>query len=175
MRNSAAIAALGVAVSAIITACGGSSSPAARTAPSSAVLTGSPCPTPAGGKDQPWPRVVPRDLPKPPHITIVKQETTSGGLHVIQFSTPLSLRESVLFVVRQLPKAGYTLGRGDAEASEADAPFSRGDIRGTFKIAAVASCRTQWLLAIGRRSATSGSSFSPSAEPSTSDSDNPFG
>jgi hypothetical protein len=64
------------------------------------------------------------------------------------FTTPISLRESVLFVVEAMPAAGYTLARGDAENTEADAPFVKGDLRGVLRMIAVEPCRTDWLMAL---------------------------
>ena len=63
----------------------------------------------------------------------------------------MSLREGVLFVVDRFPKAGFTLGRGDAEQSEADAPFQRGEaLRGLVRIFFKKDCETLWLLAVVR-------------------------
>src|SRR5207248_1949358 len=81
----------------------------------------------------PWPAALPRDLPKPLHARIQQATTTTDGVHIIKFTTQTSLRDGVLFVVRRLPKAGYVLGRGDAEASEADAPFVHGNTRGLYR------------------------------------------
>ncbi len=53
-----------------------------------------------------------------------------------------------LFIVFLATAAGYTLGRGDAEAIEADVPFSRGELRGLLKMVAQEPCRTQWILAL---------------------------
>lgn len=174
VRASGAVAALSVAVAAVATGCGGSSAPAAAPATSSVSPTVSPCPTPSDGKDEQWPAQVPRDLPKPPHLTIVSQQTTSDGVHLVRFSTPMSLRESVLFVVNRLPRAGYVLGRGDAEASEADAPFVHGEVRGLLKMVATLPCRTDWLLATVHTGSTASNSPLLSPSPSSSPSPLPF-
>jgi hypothetical protein len=140
------------ALATVLTACGGSgSSPnAAPTTPVAPVVTPSapaPCPTPTTSKPTNWPSRVPKDLPKPANATVQDQLTASDGVHIVKFSTPTSLRDSVLFVVNKLPKAGYVLGRGDAEAAEADAPFIHGNIRGLVRMLEVAPCKTLWLLA----------------------------
>jgi hypothetical protein len=163
------------AAAAVLTACSGSSgstgagstssiAPATPTAPA-------PCATPAHPKQTKWPASVPSDLPKPANATIQQQTTASDGVHILKFSTPTSLRESVIFVVDKLPKAGYVLGRGDAEAAEADAPFIHGNIRGLVRMLETAPCQTLWLLATVDTSQQTGNSplltpHSPSGSPS---------
>lgn len=165
-----------VALAAALTACGGSgSAPTAGSASSIAsaptATTPSPCATPAHPQPTKWPSRVPADLPKPPNATIQDQMTASDGVHILKFSTPTSLRESVIFVVNKLPKAGYVLGRGDAEAAEADAPFIHGNIRGLVRMLETGPCRTLWLLATVDASAQNPTSplltpHTPSGSPS---------
>ena len=45
---------------------------------------------------------------------------------MVRLTTGLSLREGVLFALRELPQAGFAIGRGDVERAEADVPFGRG-------------------------------------------------
>lgn len=95
-------------------------------------------------------------------------------LTIVQFETPLSLREAVLFVLGELPKAGYTLGRGDAEVNQADAPFARAGMFGQIRINGTAACNTTWLVAVG--AAQNSSATSPLLPaPSNSPSPLPFG
>jgi hypothetical protein len=165
-----------VAVAMALSSCSGSgSSPQASPADSGIIPTPTTppaCPTPASTKPMKWPAKVPADLPKPPNATLSgKPLTASDGVHIIKFSTPTSLRESVLFVVDKLPKAGYVLGRGDAEAAEADAPFIHGDIRGLVRMLEVGPCQTLWLLATVNTASQPGNSplltpHSPSGSPS---------
>jgi hypothetical protein len=114
----------------------------------------SPLPTcaPPRTKAYAWPGEVPKDLPRLPGVTIDSSKKTSDGLYVVQFTTAASLRDGVLFIVKRLPAAGYTLGRGDAEPTEADAPFTKGELRGVLRGAAVALCQTKWILAVSRQS-----------------------
>jgi hypothetical protein len=72
---------------------------------------------------------------------------TSDGIHVVRFTTPTSLRTSVLFIVERYPKAGYVIGRGDAEATEADAPFVHNQVRGLTRVTEISLCQTLWLVA----------------------------
>jgi hypothetical protein len=161
------------ALAAVLTACGGSGSSDASSsvAPVPSATTPSPCATPAHAKHTKWPASVPADLPKPANATIEDQQTASDGVHILKFSTPSSLRESVIFVVDKLPKAGYVLGRGDAEAAEAYAPFIHGNIRGLVRMLEVAPCQTLWLLATVDTNAPSGNTplltpHTPSGSPS---------
>ena len=162
------------ALAAVLTACSGSgSSPEAAptSAPVPSATTPAPCATPAKAKPTKWPAHVPADLPKPPNATIQDQMTASDGVHIVKFTTPTSLRESVIFVVNKLPKAGYVLGRGDAEAAEADAPFIHGNVRGLVRMLETRPCETLWLLATVNANAQNPNSplltpHSPSGSPS---------
>ena len=125
-----------------------------------AVPTQEPDPTPTyvtcPGNGQPsqvvWPAGFPQNLPKPPSSTaVVPVKSALNGLKIIRFTTSTSLREGVLFLVKEVPKAGFTLGRGDAEPSEADAPWVYGDLRGTYRLASRTECQTMWLVAVARQ------------------------
>ena len=127
---------------------------AAAQSPVAAVATPSPLPTcPAASPTGPvWPTPIPTDLPAPPSGQITAVKHTPEGLTVVNFTTATSLREGVLFLVKQLPAMGYTLGRGDAETAEADAPFNRGaNLRGVYRMVSKDPCNTIWLLAVSNR------------------------
>jgi len=116
-----------------------------------------------------WPDGVPNELPKPP--TAVRTAVTAGaqGVTLVRFSTTSSLRESILYVVKALPAAGFTVGRGDAEATEADAPFINSGQQGIMRMVSVAPCRTDWLVAVAASGKTTGGApLLPSARPSAS-------
>ena len=150
----------------------------ATPAPTQSLYTPPPCPTPAVTTATKWPASLPADLPKPTNATIQKNgvSTTPDGIHIVRFVTPTSLRESVLFIVNSYPKAGYALGRGDAEATEADAPFVHGSIRGVTRISQLAQCQTLWLTATVKTSGgIGGSPLLPPHTPSSSPSPLPFG
>jgi hypothetical protein len=177
VRLTATIAA--VLVSAIsVAGCTGGSKPSAAPAPTQSLYTPPPCPTPKVAKATAWPSFLPSDLPKPRNATIQPKgvTTTADGVHIVRFLTPTSLRESVLFIVNKYPKAGYALGRGDAEATEADAPFVHGDIRGVTRISSITQCQTLWLTATAK--VTNGPGNTPLITPhtpSSSPSPLPFG
>jgi hypothetical protein len=160
VKRVAAVLACLVPVTVAVAGCGGSSSDSvANPAPK-------PVPTLTCPKDTPTPapsasaavaralRSVPFDLPMPDNISVVDVTKTSDGIQVVKFTTPTSMRDTVLFIVDKYPKAGYVLGRGDAEATEADAPFVKGRLRGLTRVASLNQCQTLWLVAT---IATSGS------------------
>ena len=130
---------------------------------------------PAASKPYTWPKPVPADLPKLPGATLGETKQTKDGLTVVRFSTETSLRDGILFIVQKLPAAGYVLGRGDAEQTEADAPFSKNDLRGVLRGIASQVCRTEWLLAVTRaRPGGTGNPLLP-PRPGASPSPLPFG
>jgi hypothetical protein len=126
-----------------------------------------------------WPAQVPDDLPVPPSATLTDVQKRTDGLTVVTFSTATSIRQAVLFLIEQMPKAGYTLARGDAENTEADAPFVKGDLRGVMRMIAVEPCRTDWLMAITRAAPVGapggGGGGSPLLPPRPNASPLPFG
>ncbi|GAC1445587.1 MAG: hypothetical protein NVSMB55_27440 [Mycobacteriales bacterium] len=131
------------------------------------------CPPPAQTRYV-WPAAVPADLPRLPAATLTSSRQLPSGLIVVQFTTATSLRAGVIFLVRALPAAGYTLGRGDAEPAEADAPFAKLGLRGVLRGSVVTGCRTQWVLALARQSTLGGSPLLPT-RPHPSPSPLPFG
>ncbi len=125
-----------------------------------------PLPAGSGGR---WPAGIPADLPRPPGIRDQRLQPASAGVAVVRFTTPLSLPDSIRFVLRALPAAGYALGRGDAERSEADAPFARPGTRGVIRMVATAPCLTTWVVAAVQQGALGVlPTFSPSPSPSAS-------
>ena len=137
----------------LVAGCSGSGGPEAAptssaTAPGAPTATAPPeCPQP-GEAELSWPEPVPDDLPVPPGARLTDVEERTDGLTVVKFTTPVSIRQGVLFLIEQMPAAGYTLARGDAENTEADAPFIKGDLRGVMRLIAVEQCRTDWLMAL---------------------------
>ncbi len=52
----------------------------------------------------------------------------------------MELKEATRFFVQKLPAAGFKLGRGDAEQSEAEARFGGRGVIGLFKLRTVEDC-----------------------------------
>jgi hypothetical protein len=172
----ARLGALAVLATALVAGCSGGSAPAAGPSTPPTLFTPSPCPTPTAATKPVWPKTMPADIPKPTYATVQQTTRTPDGVAVTRYVTPTSLRESVLFIVSAYPKAGYVLGRGDAESTEADAPFVHGDVRGVTRISMLAQCQTLWLTAtVKATSPGGGSPLLPSHTPSGSPSPLPFG
>lgn len=123
---------------------------------------------PAGAS---WPEGVPPDLPQPPNATLGEVTRDPVGPLLVHFTTPGSLRDGVVFVLCTLPKAGYVLGRGDAELAESDTPFQKGAVHGLFRLTATEPGRVDWLLALQEDTSVplppGGSSGAPSTAPPT--------
>ena len=156
-----------------------SSSTSARATPTA---TPAPAPTPTSsacpakpGKPFSWPAAMPKDLPKPPGSTYLSATTSADHVTIVRLTSTLSLQQSVLFVLKEVNKAGFTLGRGDAEPSEADAPFGRGNTRGVYKMLARDSCVTDWLVATATVTFGGTSPILPTASRGPSSSPLPFG
>jgi hypothetical protein len=157
----------------LVSACGSSDPGSAAPTPTAVQTTADPgCPAATGTFA--WPADVPKELPKPGGAAY-KLTARKGGLTSVRFSSPTSLRESLLLVLRELPKGGFTLGRGDAEPAEADVPFGRGDLIGIYKMIVLGPCSTDWLLAVGRKTQLGGSPILPTTKPGPSSSPLPFG
>lgn len=148
-----------------VAAPGTTARPTAPTLPTAPAL---PTCAPAAAASLTWPVGVPADLPKPPGANGAKEQSRKDGLTVVTFSTATSLREGVQFLVKALPAAGYTVGRGDAETTEADVPFVKDGLRGVLRMVAVEQCRTDWLLAVTSGAATTGGSPLLPSRPSAS-------
>lgn len=142
-------------------------------APSRSPALGDTCT--GGASGQAWPEQVPAELPVPPTAQIGDVQERDDGLTVIKFDTTTSLRQSITFVLGSLPRAGYVLGRGDAEATEADAPFSNDKHYGVLRMVAVDDCRTTWLLAIAEIVANGRGAVLPTYTATSVPSPLPFG
>jgi hypothetical protein len=58
---------------------------------------------------------------------------SSFGYNRAIFVVPMQLIELARFVLSEWPKAGWVLGRGDAEANEIEDQFSKAPATGAFK------------------------------------------
>lgn len=126
---------------------GSSTSAAALSTPaaSSSTSSGQTCPPP--GAASAWPTDAPTGLPVPPGLKITSIQRTPNI--VIAFTVADDFHATVRFLLAALPKAGFTLGTGDAEAEEADIPLSRGSAHASIKVNDRATCLTGGLLAVG--------------------------
>jgi len=126
----------------------GASSPGASPSPTTTDRLGTITPTgcealPGKGKTPSW---YPDDLPLPPgsYASDVKLPATAGFPRAI-FAAKGSLKDFVLYVLSEWRKLGWTLGRGEAEAGEAEDNFFKTgtDTRGAF-VARTTFCDAGW-------------------------------
>lgn len=80
------------------------------------------------------PAWLPRDLPLPPGTYLSERLADANGYHQGVFVVPGQLKDFVRFVLSEWPPKGWALGRGDAEANEAEDAFSRSPETGAFKV-----------------------------------------
>jgi hypothetical protein len=85
-------------------------------------------------KEVPFPDWVPDDLPLPDGIYAYENLKKTGGYERAFFALPrTSTVELTKLVLREWPKSGYTLGRGDAEPGEVEDDFHKPPAVGAFK------------------------------------------
>lgn len=139
-------AALGVVVACValvLGSCAGKSDPAADRAsgsPSSVTSTIAPTPQVTAGiqqckkpKPAPFPDWVPKDLPLPDDIYAYKNLPPVGGYKRALFAMDTGTRDFIKLVLKEWPKHGYALGRGDAEPGEVEDDFRKPPAVGAFK------------------------------------------
>src|SRR2546423_2095981 len=168
----------------VLGACSHGSSPGSTTSPASTATAfphGSKAPSPLASLPKcqkqprlPMPSWVPKDLPLPEGTFFTKRIAGQGGYDEGLFVIPLSTSDIAKYVLDRWPKAGYQLGRGDAEPSEVEDQFSKYPGIGAFK-AQDAFCKVPYSITlliwapdrskIGIPGATPTASASPSPSP----------
>src|SRR5438034_5001391 len=81
----------------------------------------------------PYPSWVPKDLPLPDGIYQSQRLPEEAGYHRGLFVIPVSTVQFARFVLSKWPKAGWQLGRGDAEPGEVEDQFLKSPAFGAFK------------------------------------------
>lgn len=132
----------------LLAACSGDAPSSAPDATPRGSTAAGDCPGSSAAADA-WGSGVPADVPRLAGMHVTGGEATQGVEHVT-FTAPTSFSDAVAFYLQQLPAAGYHLGTGDAEESEADIPFDKDGRQFSLKLRGVPDpCQTQGLLAIG--------------------------
>lgn len=100
----------------------------------------SPAPTVTNGipeckkpKEVDYPEWIPDDLPLPEGTYAYKNLSPLGGYRRALFVMDVGTRQFIKLVLREWPKAGYALGRGDAEPGEVEDDFRKPPAVGAFK------------------------------------------
>jgi hypothetical protein len=78
-------------------------------------------------------------LPAGTRITIARRLNPSQLL--IGGVIPADLQDAAGFFDKSLPERGYQVGVGDAEATEAEAPFTGNGFRGRWRVNEIPDCR----------------------------------
>jgi hypothetical protein len=86
------------------------------------------------------PAALPASFPVP-RGTIFRARSSRYGSQIVEARAPGTLRGARDFYRSALPRAGFRLGRGDAERYEAETDFSRGAVAGHLKLNALPGCR----------------------------------
>lgn len=117
---------------------------ASSAAPAQRTSACKPVPAPSGEHD--W---LPADLPLPPGTYAIEDTesptTTSSETDAGDSDAPAAAQRGFLvvkgspqdfktFVTQNWPAAGYALGRGDAEAGEAEGGYRKGDFGGVYRV-----------------------------------------
>ncbi|MEA2460233.1 MAG: hypothetical protein QOH90_410 [Actinomycetota bacterium] len=84
---------------------------------------------------------LPEDLPLPEGIYATDTEDPLSGYQRVFMIIPetTTIPEFTRMIVKEWPKAGYQIGRGDSEQGEVEAEFSKPPATGAFKVQAT-SC-----------------------------------
>jgi hypothetical protein len=90
----------------------------------------------------------PRSLPLPEGTVLTRHHRTSDGFIVVEGLEPLELHDAALFLLREIPKAGYRLARGETEGDEAETEFFGRGVSGHIRLHALPACEAATKLAI---------------------------
>jgi hypothetical protein len=100
----------------------------------------------------PAPRELPSSYPLPRHTVITRVQRVRGVV-VVRGIQPLGIRDAGRFLIKDLPRAGYRLGYGDAEAIEVETDFVGHGSVGRVKVHTLPGCAhaTSVVVALVRR------------------------
>jgi hypothetical protein len=93
---------------------------------------------------------------------VITSSRRVGPSLVVEGFIPMELKEATAFFVKKMPQAGFRLGRGEAEAAEAESRFGGHGIAGYFKIRVIPDCPGALQLAMTVTEYTPVPSASPS-------------
>lgn len=133
--------ALTCALSSALSACSSDPKPKAHDSPPATVTAASASPTFVGATPPEckppakvsFPDWVPDDLPFPDGMYAYKHLSKISGYERALFVLPIGSTQFAKMVLKEWPKAGYVLGRGDSEPGEVEDNFSKSPATGAFK------------------------------------------
>lgn len=135
LRGAAAVALVGLGA---LTACAGGGSGATPDA-TVVVVPSLPACVPAAERAE-LPANLQGVLPLPAGTVITSANLTGQGPLQIAGYVPVELSAASDFFREEMPKAGFTLGEGDAEGDEAEQAFSGHGLEGQWKVHSILDC-----------------------------------
>ena len=131
-RRAPVLASLLVACAAILSGCGGTKEQTASGGSSAACLS--------DVSRVLLPRGFPSAFPFPPTTVVHAVRPLPGGYKVLHSRLHGEIESARDYVMRELPRAGFNLGQGDAEEQEAETDFSGHGISGRLKLHTLLGC-----------------------------------
>jgi hypothetical protein len=86
------------------------------------------------------PEALPQDMPVPPGAVIRFEQRPFPGQTVLRGVVPGRLEHVAEFFESRLPDEGYQVGRLDAEPGEREALFTKGALRGGWRVNSIPEC-----------------------------------
>jgi hypothetical protein len=86
------------------------------------------------------PRRLPKEFPLPPGFVFTLARYDDPGRFSLSGVVRGSLDSVAGFFEEELPERGYTIGRGDAEPGEKEAPFTGNGYRGAWRVNMIQDC-----------------------------------
>ncbi|MCM2577214.1 lipoprotein [Streptomyces meridianus] len=95
------------------------------------------CPS---GPGRSLPDAFPQDLPVPDDAVVTGVESRSDHRLVVDAVTRGGFADTLSFLQKRLPKAGYRLAEGEVEEHDAESDFSSAQVRGRWAIREMPDC-----------------------------------
>jgi hypothetical protein len=128
----------------LLSACSSGSAPAPVASPSEPALEAPPGPSlPAcanAGSPVAAPSGFPIVFPLPPGAVVVQADQPAGGGSRITFVAPIEVDAFGQFLEEALPRAGFSIGGGEAEADELESKFSGAGLDGLLTAREISGC-----------------------------------
>jgi hypothetical protein len=130
----------------MLAGCGGGGSGSSTKTVETTALGAPPCAGAGPAVELPvgWPKTFPL---QPGTIVTSSRREASGA--VIDAVVAHGLKDAKQFISRELPKAGFALSGGEAEANEAETDFTGHGVTGRLKVRAIEGCAGAVTLTVG--------------------------
>ena len=105
-------------------------------------------PCAGAGRAVKLPSGFPETFPLQPGTVVTSARREAAGA-VIDAVVPNDLKSAKQFISRELPRAGYKLSGGEAEANEAETDFTGHGVTGRLKVRKIEGCAGAVTLTVG--------------------------